>query len=126
MENALQFLNANKVLKVLFLPDGEDPDSFVRKFGKEAIEREIDKADSLIDFLLAEIKKDAPDSDPKRWGTYVATNAAPLLNKTTDPSLQAYLWKELTLGTGWSDFQLQKFLNSLITATADTKPTPAA
>ena len=52
MENALQFLNANKVLKVLFLPDGEDPDSFVRKFGKEAIEREIDKADSLIDFLL--------------------------------------------------------------------------
>ncbi|WP_341661988.1 DNA primase [Vibrio sp.] len=124
MENALQFLNANKVLKVLFLPDGEDPDSFVRKFGKEAIEQEIDRADSLIDFLLAEIKKDAPDSDPKRWGTYVATNAAPLLNKTTDPSLQAYLWKELTLGTGWSDFQLQKFLNSLITATADTKPTP--
>ena len=53
----------------------------------------------------------------------MATNAAPLLNKTTDPSLQAYL-KELTLGTGWSDFQLQKFLNSLITATADTKPTP--
>ncbi|MCG9678264.1 DNA primase [Vibrio sp. Isolate24] len=124
MENALAFLNANKILKVLFLPDGEDPDSFVRKFGKEALEAEIDNADSLIDFLLSEIKKDAPDTDPKRWGSYVATNAAPLLNKTTDPTLQAYLWKELTLGTGWSDFQLQKFLNSLITSSPETRPQP--
>ncbi|CAM2769995.1 DNA primase [Vibrio neptunius] len=124
MENALAFLNANKILKVLFLPDGEDPDSFVRKFGKEALEAEIDNADSLIDFLLSEIKKDAPDTDPKRWGSYVATNAAPLLNKTTDPTLQAYLWKELTLGTGWSDFQLQKFLNSLITSNTETRPQP--
>jgi len=124
MENALAFLNANKILKVLFLPDGEDPDSYVRKYGKEALEKEIDNADSLIDFLLAEIKKDAPDTDPKRWGTYVATNAAPLLNKTTDPSLQAYLWKELTLGTGWSDFQLQKFLNSLLTNNNDARPQP--
>ncbi|NOJ23222.1 DNA primase [Vibrio coralliilyticus] len=124
MENALAFLNANKILKVLFLPDGEDPDSFVRKFGKEALEAEIDNADSLIDFLLSEIKKDAPDTDPKRWGSYVATNAAPLLNKTTDPTLQAYLWRELTLGTGWSDFQLQKFLNSLITSNTETRPQP--
>ncbi|EKO3964005.1 DNA primase [Vibrio fluvialis] len=124
MENALEFLNANKILKVLFLPDGEDPDSFVRKFGRSKLEEEIKNADSLIDFLLTEIKKDAPDTDPRRWGTYVATNAAPLLNKTTDPSLKAYLWKELTLGTGWSDFQLQKFLNSLLTNNASTKPQP--
>ncbi|MCG3767462.1 DNA primase [Vibrio cincinnatiensis] len=124
MENALEFLNANKILKVLFLPDGEDPDSFVRKFGRSKLEEEIKNADSLIDFLLSEIKKDAPDTDPRRWGTYVATNAAPLLNKTTDPSLKAYLWKELTLGTGWSDFQLQKFLNSLLTNNASTKPQP--
>ncbi|MCE7660909.1 DNA primase [Vibrio fluvialis] len=124
MENALEFLNANKILKVLFLPDGEDPDSFVRKFGRDKLEEEIKNADSLIDFLLTEIKKDAPDTDSRRWGTYVATNAAPLLNKTTDPSLKAYLWKELTLGTGWSDFQLQKFLNSLLTTDANTRPQP--
>ncbi|MGD8109946.1 DNA primase [Vibrio sp. TRT 17S01] len=124
MENALAFLNANKILKVLFLPDGEDPDSFVRKYGKEAFEKKIETADSLIDFLLSEIKKDAPDTDPRRWGTYVATNAAPLLNKTTDPSLQAYLWKEITLGTGWSDFQLQKFLNSLLKNNAEARPQP--
>ncbi|BDR14621.1 DNA primase [Vibrio sp. STUT-A11] len=124
MENALEYLNANKVLKVLFLPDGEDPDSFVRKFGKEQLEKEISNAESLIDFLLTEIKKEAPDTDPKRWGTYVATKAAPLLDKTTDPSLKAYLWKELTLGTGWSDFQLQKFLNTLLKSNPETRPQP--
>ncbi|MGL5430963.1 MAG: DNA primase [Vibrio sp.] len=124
MENALEFLNANKILKVLFLPDGEDPDSFVRKYGKTKFEEEIVNAQSLIEFLLTEIKKEAPDTDSRRWGTYVATNAAPLLNKTTDPSLKAYLWKELTLGTGWSDFQLQKFLNSLLTTNRDSRLAP--
>ncbi|HAS8133834.1 TPA: toprim domain-containing protein, partial [Vibrio vulnificus] len=124
MENALEYLNATKILKVLFLPDKEDPDSYVRKYGKEQLELAIKNADSLIDFLLGEIKKEAPDTDSKRWGTYVATKAAPLLDKTTDPSLKAYLWKQLTLGTGWSDFQLEKFLNSLLTDTKGTRPQP--
>ncbi|NOI90372.1 DNA primase [Vibrio splendidus] len=124
MENALEFLNANKVLKVLFLPDGDDPDSYIRENGKAAFENEIKNAESLIDFLLTEIKKDAPDTDSRRWGTYVATNAAPLLDKTQDPSLKAYLWRELALGTGWSDFQLQKFLNALLKVNSDNKPQP--
>ncbi|UWZ97873.1 DNA primase [Vibrio splendidus] len=124
MENALEFLNANKVLKVLFLPDGDDPDSYIREHGKGAFENEIKNAESLIDFLLTEIKKEAPDTDSRRWGTYVVTNAAPLLNKTQDPSLKAYLWKELALGTGWSDFQLQKFLNALLKVNNDNKPQP--
>ncbi|MEZ9057163.1 DNA primase [Vibrio pelagius] len=124
MENALEFLNANKILKVLFLPDGEDPDSFVRNYGKAKFEEEISNAESLIDFLLSEIKKEAPDTDSRRWGTYVATKAAPLLDKTTDASLKAYLWRELTLGTGWSDFQLQKFLNTLLTNNKEAKVQP--
>ncbi|HDY7479159.1 TPA: DNA primase [Vibrio vulnificus] len=124
MENALEYLNATKILKVLFLPDKEDPDSYVRKHGKEQLELAIKNSDSLIDFLLGEIKKEAPDTNSKRWGTYVATKAAPLLDKTTDPSLKAYLWKQLTLGTGWSDFQLEKFLNSLLTNTQGTRPQP--
>ncbi len=94
MENALEYLNPNKILKVLFLPDGEDPDSFIRKYGKEGLEAEIDNSLSLIDFLLSEIKKEAPDGDTTKWKVYVATNAAPLLNKTTEPSLKAYIWSE--------------------------------
>lgn len=124
MENALEHLNANKILKVLFLPDGEDPDSFVRKYGKDKLEEEIQNAQSLIDFLLSEIKKDAPDSDSNRWKTYVATNAAPLLNKTTDASLKAYIWVEILKGTGWSDFQLEKFLNSLLVNKQETRAQP--
>ncbi|MGF1815445.1 DNA primase, partial [Vibrio splendidus] len=45
-------------------------------------------------------------------------------DKTQDPSLKAYLWRELALGTGWSDFQLQKFLNALLKVNSDNKPQP--
>lgn len=120
MENALSSLNANKILKVLFLPDGEDPDTYVQTHGKAAFEQAIDNADSLIDFLLAEIKKEAPDDNSKRWGTYVVTHTAPLLNQIQDASLKAYLWRELTKVTGWNDFALEKFINSLINKSPDT------
>lgn len=60
LENALEFLNANKILKVLFLPDGEDPDSFVRKYGKARFEEEIQNSQFLVDFCLVKLKKKLP------------------------------------------------------------------
>lgn len=38
LENALPFLKDGVQMKFLFLPDGEDPDTLVRKIGKEAFE----------------------------------------------------------------------------------------
>ena len=33
--------------KFIFLPDGEDPDTYVRQYGKEKFEEYIDQAQSL-------------------------------------------------------------------------------
>lgn len=43
---------------VISLEQGEDPDSFVRKFGKEAVGQKIQKASSFIDFKHESLGKD--------------------------------------------------------------------
>lgn len=43
LENALPFLKDGVEMKFLFLPDGEDPDTLVRKIGKEAFENTLTK-----------------------------------------------------------------------------------
>lgn len=45
-------------IRFLFLPDGEDPDSLVRKEGKDAFEKRVTKATSLSDFFFQTIIKE--------------------------------------------------------------------
>ncbi|PMM04124.1 DNA primase [Vibrio kanaloae] len=113
MVHALEYLNPNKTLKVMFLPDGEDPDSFVRTYGKKRLEKEMKNALSLPDFLLKDILERVVDNSSREGKRHVVTLAAPLLDKTKDPSLKAYLWNELALRVGWSNDQVNKFLLEL-------------
>ncbi|HDL1149745.1 TPA: DNA primase, partial [Mannheimia haemolytica] len=41
LENALPYLQDGRQLKFIFLPDGEDPDTFVRSQGKEGFEQYV-------------------------------------------------------------------------------------
>jgi DNA primase len=45
-------LAANVAVRVVELPDGEDPDSFVRRHGAAALEDRIARAKSVIDYLI--------------------------------------------------------------------------
>ena len=49
---SLPLLKNDRVIKFLFLADGEDPDSQIRKIGKEAFEKLVDKADLLSKFFI--------------------------------------------------------------------------
>src|SRR5689334_2803377 len=55
LENSLVQLQDGKQLKFLFLPDGEDPDTYVRKHGKDAFEKLLSGATPLSRFLLDEL-----------------------------------------------------------------------
>jgi DNA primase len=55
LENSLAQLQDGKQLKFLFLPDGEDPDTYVRKHGKEAFEKALSASVPLSRFLLDEL-----------------------------------------------------------------------
>jgi DNA primase len=56
LENSLDQLADGKRLSFLFLPQGEDPDTYVRKLGKEAFERLLGDAKPLSQFLIDELK----------------------------------------------------------------------
>ncbi|MDU0354245.1 DNA primase [Paraglaciecola aquimarina] len=46
LENALPYLKDGVQMKFLFLPDGEDPDTLIRKIGKQAFEQQL-QSDSV-------------------------------------------------------------------------------
>ena len=50
-------IEQGRVLKLVFLPGGEDPDSLLRKGGRAALETELEKALPLSDYLLAQVPK---------------------------------------------------------------------
>jgi DNA primase len=52
LDNTLPVLRDGREARFLFLPDGEDPDSLVRKIGNEAFEQRIAGAVHLSDFFF--------------------------------------------------------------------------
>src|SRR5258706_11384309 len=53
--NTLAWLADSQNAQFLFLPDGEDPDDFVRKRGKPAFEAMIERTTPASEFLIAEL-----------------------------------------------------------------------
>jgi DNA primase len=52
MESTIQHLTDSKSASFVFLPEGEDPDSFIRRNGKSAFIEKLDKAMPLSDYLI--------------------------------------------------------------------------
>jgi DNA primase len=49
------FLSGNMHAKGVVLPDGYDPDQYLRKYGKESFMGIIDKAESLVDYYIENV-----------------------------------------------------------------------
>lgn len=52
LENALPVIREGREAKFLFLPEGEDPDTFVRQHGREGLEKKIAEAKPFSTFML--------------------------------------------------------------------------
>ncbi|MEE9328165.1 MAG: DNA primase [Cocleimonas sp.] len=52
VENAMPIMQDGKEIRFLFLPDGEDPDTQIRKIGKEAFEASFQEAQSLTAYFV--------------------------------------------------------------------------
>ena len=72
-----------KQLSFLFLPQGEDPDTFVRKFGKEAFENSLREAKPLSQFLLDELKSQVDIQTPEGRAKLLQ-EAAPRIKQIAD------------------------------------------
>jgi DNA primase len=80
LENALPFLKDGVAMKFLFLPDGEDPDTMVRKVGKEAFEALLDQAVPLSKFFFDNLlqRHSVASNEGK---AALKSEATPLINK---------------------------------------------
>ncbi len=109
LENALPVLADGKNASFLLLPDGEDPDDFVRRRGKAAFEAAIDHAIPLSEFLLAELAARHPPATAEGRAALVAA-AAPLLAQIAAPVLAAIMRRRLADLSGLPDSELALLL----------------
>ncbi|CAO95462.1 DNA primase [Erwinia tasmaniensis] len=110
LETALPYMNDGRQLRFMFLPDGEDPDTLVRKEGKDAFEKRMEQAmplsTFLYDTLLPQVDLSTPDGRAQ-----LATLALPLLRQVPGETLRIYLRQVLGDKLGIPDhIQLEKLL----------------
>ena len=77
------FIEAGLWGRGVFLPAGEDPDTFVRARGPEAVEALLDGAEPLVEAWLRDVA--GPDRDAVRRRADAAREVARLLKRLRDP-----------------------------------------
>ncbi|MCC7328449.1 MAG: DNA primase [Burkholderiales bacterium] len=119
LENTLPEMADGKDARFLFLPDGEDPDDFIRQRGRTAFERAVDSAIPLSEFLLFELAARHPPNSSEGRAALVAA-ARPLLAQIAAPVLSAILRKRVAEVSGLPEAELRGLLAAA--ATGDGGP----
>ncbi|HQR11993.1 MAG TPA: DNA primase [Casimicrobiaceae bacterium] len=110
LENTLPVLADGKNAVFLFLPDGEDPDDFVRKRGRAAFEQAVDAGVPLSEFLLADLAARHPPTSAEGRAALV-TAARPHLAQINAPVLATILRRRLSELSGIPEGELRGLLN---------------
>ena len=105
LENVLPALVDGKEARFLFLPDGEDPDDFVRRRGKEAFEQAIAHAVPLSQYLLTELSAQHTPTTVEGRAALVAA-AKPLVGQINAPILATLVRRQLAELAGLPEAQL--------------------
>ncbi|EFH3261156.1 DNA primase [Escherichia coli] len=129
LETAMPYMADGRQLRFMFLPDGEDPDTLVRKEGKEAFEARMEQAQPLSMFLfnnlLPQVDLSSPDGSTK-----LAALALPLINQVPGDAHRIQLRQMLGLKLGiFDDTQLDRLVpkqaeNSVVRPVQQIKRTP--
>ncbi|BCB41232.1 DNA primase [Vibrio alginolyticus] len=122
MENALPYLTDGRQLKFMFLPDGEDPDSYIRQNGKQAFEQQVSNAMPLSEFMFSLLTQQV-DMSTKEGMAKLSTLAVPLIDKVPGGTLRLYLRELLGRRLGLVDErQLQQLISKQ--GKEDKRPQP--
>ena len=104
LENALPHLKDGIQMKFLFLPEGEDPDTLVRKTGKEEFELQLSKAVPLSQFFFDNLltRHDVGSNEGK---AALTKEAQGYIDQIKAENLVAILHEELRKKTKGSSYQ---------------------
>lgn len=107
LENSLEALPEQKSIGFVFLPETEDPDSFVRSQGTEAFERLITQSLPLSEFMLRELASRC-DMTSAEGRARLLAEAKPLLGRLQTPLLRLQLVKRLAEASGFSQGEVER------------------
>ena len=99
LDAALPRLRDGRQAYFLFLPEGEDPDTLVRKEGKEGFEKRLKEATPLSDYFFGELAHDV-DTASLDGRARLAERARPLIAKLPDGAFRDLMAQELEKRTG--------------------------
>ncbi|MHA8112156.1 DNA primase [Kosakonia cowanii] len=123
LETALPYMSDGRQLRFMFLPDGEDPDTLVRKEGKEAFEARMEQAQPLSTFLFNSLLPKADLTTPDGT-TQLAALALPLINQVPGETLRIQLRQILGNKIGiFDDGQLDRLMPKQVESAA-ARPAP--
>jgi DNA primase len=99
LESALPRLRDGRQAYFLFLPDGEDPDTLIRKEGKDGFEKRLKAATPLSEYFFGELAHDV-DTASLDGRARLAERARPLIAKLPDGAFRDLMAQELEKRTG--------------------------
>ncbi|MES2661897.1 MAG: DNA primase [Pseudomonadota bacterium] len=108
-EILLRELPEGKTCRLIFLPDGEDPDSFVRKQGKARFLAQVEGSESLTDFFFRHLSENVSLKEIEGRAIFVQ-NALQHLREMKNGILRDLLLQELSRQSGLAIDQLQQQL----------------
>ena len=120
LQIALPVIKAGLVIKFLFLPDGEDPDTLVKKESTKAFEARIKNAHTLSKFLFDHVKAEV-DFNTIEGKTLFLEKVSVLINQVNYEIYQQQLIEGLAQVVGQSIDQVQAIFQQ---QTAQTQTTP--
>jgi len=95
LELVLPIIEDGQQIRFMFLPEGEDPDSLVRKEGKDGFELRMQHAKTLSDFLIETLKQEIDDPESLDGRARLASLAAPMIRPIPGIALKSLFWQDL-------------------------------
>jgi len=92
LEVSLEWALDHKPVRFLFLPDGEDPDTYVRTRGKDAFEVLVQEAQTLSTFLIGDLRSRFDLASAEGRSAFLSA-AKPHLQKIAAPALRLQVIK---------------------------------
>jgi DNA primase len=94
LEVSLPLAPDHKPVRFLFLPESDDPDTYVRKHGKDGWRRKLREAETLTQFLLAQLRAECDLGTAEGRARFISL-AKPHVQKIAAPALRLQLTNEV-------------------------------
>jgi DNA primase len=107
LQSTLPVMRDGREVRFLFLPEGEDPDSLVRKEGREGLEQRLNQALPLSEFLFQQLTAQV-NMQTIDGRAHLAELVKPLLERLPNGLFRRMMYQHLEKLVGIRDRQLER------------------